>query len=179
MYALRAVSVTRISYTSAGFNEHTHTQSSEEPGGLLCPGEVTQEISRSSSHWKCLLYPPHWEGKEKGRGMKEWHQWKKTQLLNEDGLCLCRCDSLKTRCRCHGDPHPSKQRSNVVTGSVECDICGSGTQREEFSLQNDSTKRTSEVGLRETSSRNVWNLKHCKTKISLIFVACEETEEDT
>lgn len=48
---------------------HTSTETSrEEPGGLLCPGEVTEGISRSSSHWKCLLYPSHWEPRKR----EEW-----------------------------------------------------------------------------------------------------------
>lgn len=69
----------------------THTHTSKEPGGLLCPREVTQEISRSSSHWKCLLYPPHWEGKKRDEKWKNGSnkKIKKTQKktkLNEDGL---------------------------------------------------------------------------------------------
>lgn len=42
------------------------------------------------------------------------------------------------------------------------------TQRQEFSLQNRSDKRTSEVSLRENRGRNVWNSKHGKISMSLI-----------
>lgn len=51
---------------------------------------------------------------------------------------LCRCDSLPRHTQQSKGP-------NMVTGSVECDICESRTQREEFSLQGESTRPTSKV----------------------------------
>lgn len=44
-----------------------------------------------------------------------------------------------------------------------------GAQKEEFSLQNESMKRTSEVSLRENRRRNVWNLKHRKSRSARFF----------
>lgn len=87
-----------LSHTYTPTHIHTHTQPSEKPGGLLCPGEVTQEISRSSSHWKCLLYPSRWERKEKERGVKEWLKEKKKRPNCWMRMAyLCRCDLMKKK----------------------------------------------------------------------------------
>lgn len=70
---------------------------------------------------------------------------------------LRRCDWLKGS-EAAMVIHGVKQRPNAVTGSVECDIYERKRQREEFSLQNQSKKRTSELRF----EKNVWNAKHCK-----------------
>lgn len=57
---------------------------------------------------------------------------------------LCRCDSLDGVGGGGVAEATHTQQSkgpNMVTGSVECDICERGTQREEFSLQNESTEK--------------------------------------
>lgn len=90
---------------------------------------------------------------------------------------LCRCDSLKRSGVAVVTHTQQSKGTNMVTGSVECDICEKGTQREEFSLQNERTDREQD-SLRENRRRNVWYLKHHKTKIILICFACKVGQED-
>lgn len=106
LYSFLHVNASHGSSTQAQDFMHSHTNThtvSKKPGGLLCLREVTQEISRSSSHWKCFLYPPHWGGKKRER--MAWFTEKKAKW----GWLTCVGVT-----RCHGTP--SKVKTEVVTG---------------------------------------------------------------
>ena len=164
---------------------HTHIHTHSQLRSLVvspCPGEVTQEISRCSSHWKCVLSPPHWGGKEKGRGVKEWIEWEKRKEREGPNswmrmAYLCRCDSWKTEWRCHGDPHPARVKDPVLS-QVRWNVTFVRPEHKgrNSPSENGSVKRTSEVGDGEPREEC---LAFKALEIILILSACEAGEGDT
>lgn len=162
----KLLTYTQIPYTSAGFDIVWEAWwSAVSQGGHI--GNFTLLFTPKMSPLSSPL-----RRKEKGRGVKEWIEWERPSSWMRMAY-LCRYGSLK----CSGvamATHTQKVRPNMVTGSVECDICERGTQREEFSLQNESMKRASEVSLRENRRRNV-----CCWKCSLNFSVSKAGQDVT
>lgn len=161
-HVLKAVRITRICYTSAGFSAHINSRLRSL---VVCsvPGRSHWKF-HASLHTENVFFIPPTESQIKGKRNErmDWMNKKKKESNSWMRMAyLCRCDWLK-----HSEAAMATH-TQQSEGPTWSQVWWNGMRhlwktKEGIFPSNRSKKRTSAITLKE-NRRNVWNLKYCKT----------------